>query len=188
MYYLLERDYPEPEPYRTKTIGWNEDLDDGEFIVGNYLKNSYDKPFEFELWEYEKGGNGHAEFYYDTFPIMSDYLINALQEAGVNNLQLFPAILRDLKKGIERTDYKVVNVVGKIKAVDMVKSEYIDMGGTGLIAVGFKNMVIDEHKTYGSLLFRLAESITDIAIHESVKNKLEKYKFKYLRYLPCAKN
>lgn len=62
------------------------------------------------------------------------------------------------------------------------------MGGTGLIAVGFKNLVIDKSKSYGFLLFRLAESITDIVIHESVKNILEKFNFKYLLYLPCDNN
>jgi hypothetical protein len=76
-------------------------------------------------------------------------------------------------------------VVGKIAAADMGKSDYIDMGGMGIIAVGFKDLVIDETKTYGALLFRLVESITDIIIHETVKNHLETCGFNYLRYLPC---
>lgn len=188
MYYLLEIDtFPAPRPYRIRTMGWNEDLDDGEFIIGNYIPTFFDKPFEFELWEYQKGHNGYAEFYYEAFPLMSDKLIEALKEAGVGNIQLFPAVLKDLKTGIERTDYKVVNVVGKIKAAEMGKSDFIDMDRTGLIAAGFKESVLDERKTCRALLFRLAESVTDVVIHESVKNVLEKYSFKYLRYLPYEK-
>lgn len=189
MYYLLEIDtFPKPRPYRIRTMGWNEDEDDYDFIIGNIISTTYDKPFEFELWESKKGNNGYAEFYYESFPLMSDKLIEALKEAGVDNIQLFPAVLKDLKTGFERSDYKVVNVIGKLKAADMEKSNPIDMGGSGAIAVGFKNLTIDMHNTHGLLLFRLAESITSLVIHESVKNILEKKEFKYLRYLPSDKN
>lgn len=185
MYYILEYcPFAEPDPYRTRCTGWNKDMIDSKFIDGKFITEKFDKPFEFELWEYQ-GGNGMAEFFYEAFPIMSDKLISALCEAGAENLQTYPAVLRDPLNGYERTDYKVVNVVGKIAAADMSNSDYIDMGGIGMIAVGFKNLVIDNNKTDGALMFRLAESITDIIIHESVKKHLEKCDFKYLRYLKC---
>jgi len=186
MYYILKKDpFPEPEPYRTQSIGWNENSDDYEFIIGECVTSTFEKPFEFELWEYDEGSNGVAEFYYEAFPLMSDALINALKSAGVDNLQTFPAVLRNFESNLVRTDYKVVNVVGKLRAADMSKSKYIDMGGTGLMAVGFKDLVIDESKVNNAKMFRLAESITDVIIHESVKNELEKGEFKYLRYMPC---
>ncbi len=186
MYYILEKNpFPEPEPYRTRSMGWNKNLDDGKFIIGTQVPETYDKPFEFELWEYDKGSNGLAEFYYEDFPLMSDSLIEALKRAGVDNLQTFPAILKNIETKFETSAYKVVNVLGKLQAADMDASDYIDMGGTGLIAVGFKDLVIDESKTNNAKMFRLAESITDVIIHESVKTVLEKSGFKYLRYLPC---
>jgi len=186
MYYLLKKNpFPEPEPYRTRTAGWNVDMNDDCFTDGVYLQQSFDKAFEFELWEYEEGGNGLAEFYYEAFPLMSDALIAELKKAGATNLQTYPAILKMPEVGLVVSDYKVVNVVGKLAAADMNKSEYIDMGGMGIIAVGFKNLVIDKNKTHNALLFRLAESLTDIVIHESVKEHLETCGFKYLRYIPC---
>lgn len=186
MYYILNwNPFFEPEPYSLRTAGWNEDIHNSEYTDGNYLTKTFDMPFEFELYEYQKGDIGMAEFHSQPFPIMSDKLIAALREAGVDNLQTFPAILKGHHSGIDITNYKVVNVVGKIAAADMGKSDYIDMGGMGIIAVGFKDLVIDETKTYGALLFRLVESITDIIIHESVKNHLETCGFNYLRYLPC---
>ena len=186
MYYILEIDtFPEPRPYRTRRMGWNKDLDDGKFIIGEKVSETFDKPFEFELWEYDEGSNGLAEFNDEAFPLMSDSLIEALKRAGVDNLQTFPAILRNIETTFETTEYKVVNVLGKLQAADMDASDYIDMGGTGLIAVGFKDLVIDESKANNRKMFRLAESITDVIIHESVKSVLEKCGFKYLRYLPC---
>lgn len=186
MYYLLKKNpFFEPEPYMLRTTGWNEDLDNDEFTDGVCLSKTFDKPLEFELYEYQKGDIGMAEFHSQPFPIMSDKLISALQEAGVDNIQTFPAVLRGHFSGNDITSYKVVNIVGLIAAADMDKSDYIDMGGMGIIAVGFKDLVIDETKAYGALLFRLAESITDIVIHESVKNHLETRGFNYLRYLPC---
>ena len=186
MYYILNVDpFFEPDPYMLRTCGWNEDSHNSEFIDGNYLTKTFNRPFEFELYEYQPGGIGMAEFESQPFPIMSDDLIDALREAGVDNLQTYPAVLKGHYSGVDVTNYKVVNVVGKIAAADMGKSDYIDMGGMGIIAVGFKDLVIDESKTHGALLFRLVESITDIIIHESVKNHLEKCGFNYLRYLPC---
>jgi hypothetical protein len=187
MYFLLEKDpFPEPEPYRTRCMGWNKDLADSDFIEGRHLDLTVETPYEFELREYTEGGNGLAEFYYEAFPLMRDDLIGVLQSAGVDNLQLYPAVLRDLKTGLERRDYKVVNIVGKIAAADMAKSTYVDMGGLGMIAVGFQDLVIDESKARAQRLFRLAESLTSVVIHESVKERLETAGFKYLRYLPCG--
>lgn len=187
MYYILDDNpFTEPDSYRIRSVGWNKDMSDSAFIKGNLIAEKFEKPFEFELWEYEEDGNGMAEYFYEDFPIMSDTLINALLEVGVDNLQTYPALLRDAN-GQERSDYKVVNVIGKIAAADMDNSDYIDMGGTGLIAVGFKKLVVDNTKTYDALMFRLAESITDIIIHEAVKKHLEKYDFKYLRYRACDK-
>ena len=87
MYYLLKKNpFPEPEPYRTRTAGWNIDMNDDNFTNGNYLQENFDKAFEFELWEYEEGGNGLAEFYYEAFPLMSHSLIKELKKSGVENL------------------------------------------------------------------------------------------------------
>lgn len=183
MYYILVYNpFFEPDPYMFRTTGWNEDNHNSEFIDGDYLTKTFDKPFEFELYEYQPGDIGMAEFSSQPFPIMSDKLIASLQDAGVDNLQTFPAVLKGHYSGIDIPNYKVVNVVGKIAAADMGKSDYIDMGGMGVMAVGFKDLVIDKTKTAGALLFRLVESITDIIIHESVKNHLETCGF---NYLPC---
>ncbi|WP_188151030.1 imm11 family protein [Teredinibacter waterburyi] len=186
MYYILDDNpFTEPDSYRMRSTGWNKDMVDSEFIKGNYLTEKFDKPFEFELWEYEHNGNGMAEYFYEAFPVMSDELIQALKGAGVDNLQSYPAVLKDVSKNYIRTDYKVVNIFGTIAAADMEKSDYIDIGGMGTIAVGFKTLAIDEKKTRNALLFRLAESVTDIIIHESVKQHLESCNFKYLRYRRC---
>jgi len=167
-------------------MGWNERLTDSDFTNGRRLDLKPQKPFEFELYEYSPGADALAEFYYEAFPLMRDDLVQALQAAGVDNLQLYSATLRNPNTGLVRNDYKVVNIVGLVRAADMEESEYIDMGGTGVLGVGFPNLVIDERKAQDLLVFRLLESIADVIIHESVKARLETSGFKYLRYLPCG--
>ena len=53
------------------------------------------------------------------------------------------------------------------------ESEFTDMGGTGSIAVAFRNLIIDEKKAKGALMFRLKESVSAIIVHKSIKETIE---------------
>jgi len=46
----------EPRPYRARAAGWNSDVSDELFTNGGYVARQFDRPFEFELWEYDEGG------------------------------------------------------------------------------------------------------------------------------------
>ena len=189
MYYKLEVDYfVNPKPYETEVTGWSDELDEDDFSLGKIVDYDVDKKLEFDLVEYEDGAVGLPDMFKDEYLIMSDRLVDIFKKAGVDNFQLFPAILKDEKRNVTLNNYMVVNIIGLIRAADMEKSEYIDMGGTGQIAVGFRNLVIDESQTGGALIFRMAESISTIIIHESIKKILDASEIKYLRYIPCIKD
>jgi|SRR6185437_4307890 hypothetical protein len=108
--------------------------------------------------------------YDDSIPIMREDLLEVLRQAGVDNLQTFPALVTDLD-GRHRTDYKAVNIVGLVSAADMARSTLMETADD-LLGVDFEGLVIDERLTGGALLFRLAEAANAIVVHRSVRNRV----------------
>jgi len=115
-------------------------------------------------------------------PVFRNDLIEALEYAGVNNLQLFDLTLIDPDDGTRYTNYKAVNILGAVAAADMDKSIATVHPGGPVIDVDFDRLVIDEEKAHGFYLFRLAESVTTIMVHQKVKEMLEEKGFKGLKF------
>ncbi len=114
--------------------------------------------------------------------VMSKKMVQTLNQAGVDNLQLFNVVLHDRSKNETYDDYLAVNIIGKIACADMDKSNYTAYG-EAIIDVDFDGIVIDQSKTHGMLMFRLAECVTGIVIHENVKTALEKAGIPYLDFI-----
>lgn len=109
-----------------------------------------------------------------------DEFYQEMRDAGVDDVDQY---LRDIgyqdigewidpKPGAVFTNYKAVNVLGLVAAANMAKSEATVHGGIPLIDVDFDSLVIDESKTLGIKMFRLAESTNAILVHESLRDAL----------------
>ena len=107
-------------------------------------------------------------------PAMSDRLVEALQAAGVDNLELFDAVLVDAANDKEYSNYKAFNIVGKVRAADMSASTRMGVSQDEIIAVDFDSLVFDESNCRGLLLFRLAENLSAIVVEERIKREIEK--------------
>jgi hypothetical protein len=108
-------------------------------------------------------------------------IVSALQSAGVDNIQIFPAILKDTETNKEYK-YYAVNIIGILKAADLDASEWVNFDGEAKMDTIFESLVIDKTKTRESYIFRLYEDTGTIIIHEKVKLALEK--FEYLSFNP----
>lgn len=116
-------------------------------------------------------------------PIFSDALIKALHACGVDNLDTYNVAIRDPDSGAVHSDYKAVNIIGLIAAVDMKKSKAtVNANGPALIDVDFDGLAIDNGKAQHHLLFRLAESSNAIIAHECVRDYLLKQGFTDLAF------
>lgn len=102
-------------------------------------------------------------------PVLSNRLVKALQDIGVDNLQCFPAKLVNEKTNETWTEYQAVNIVGTIACADLSKSEYEELGG-GLF--GFDQLVVNPEKINGLIFFRLAEDPSEIIAHKKVGDYL----------------
>lgn len=134
-----------------------------DFIGGDYIAMPVETPLVYRT--NGKSGDVMRDFLKGSFPIMSEKFVSILQEAGVNNLQLFPAIIKSEVDGTVWENYFGVNILGLISCADFQKSEYAEiMPGH----FKFRELAIHLDKTKDALLFRLQEDSTTIIMHKSV--------------------
>lgn len=167
MYYVMECYGVEP---RT-AIMEEPDLPGGAWMTGIRITIDVPNPLIYIL-DPELPGTPKA-MYEGAIPIMRDDLVQTLQKAGVENLELFPAVLHNPGQGEGYYNYKAFNVVGKIACADPNASVLMGTSDSELIDVDFESLVIDESKAGGALMFRLAEAVSAIVVHEKVKKKVE---------------
>ncbi len=104
--------------------------------------------------------------------VLRDDVIAGMKDAGVDDLQTFNAVLHDNRNGEDVHGYKVVNIIGVVAAADMAASD-ATVHGTPLVDVDFDSVTIDAAKARDLSIFRLAECVSGIVIHERVKKRLE---------------
>jgi hypothetical protein len=122
---------------------------------------------------------------YDWYPgayLMTQRLVNALQGAGVDNLQLFPCEIKREDNGEEVTGYTTVNVIGRLACAVSDASTSMPIGNSNY----YTNLAIDPSKAKGQLMFRLKESPLLVLLHESVVRAIEPQQFTGLTLKPIA--
>ena len=121
-------------------------------------------------------GNEHDQLmpYFDEPPVMSNEFYQALVEAGVDNLDAYDCILRSEDGTVEYKGFKAVNIIGVIRATGE-GTEFT--GESRLIDAGMDKLSIDSNKTFGALMFRLAENVSTVVVHERVKRYIEQKGF-----------
>jgi hypothetical protein len=135
-------------PATARVIGQGPGLKTEPWVFGRKLAFAVPEPLIYTL----EPGEGHLlPMYTEGEPLMRQDLVDALEAAGVDNLELYRAIVRDPVTGKEWHDYRAFNVLG-------------------LVAAAFENpgLGIDESRTMGLFLFRLAEAPTIIVVHKRV--------------------
>jgi hypothetical protein len=143
----------------------------GPWFTGQPITYNVPQPLEYELDPDYEGDL--KPFYREAAPIMRQDLLEALHAGGVDNLQLFDAVVTDPTTGQSFTNYKAVNVIGAVSAADMAQSTRMGAGDSTMVDVDFDSLVIDEARPRGTLLFRLAESVGAIVVHDRVKQVIE---------------
>lgn len=104
-------------------------------------------------------------------PIMTERLAQALVASGVDNIEFFDVVLKNVSTGATYP-YKAYNIVGLVAATDLEKSQWESYDGNPVADVSFDTLVLDDAKAKGFLLFRLAENVNAIVVHESVQKQI----------------
>lgn len=160
--------------YPSAALGKGPDLDNAPpWLHGGLISGGFTSPLVYTL-DASRPGNLMAMYDDVRYPLMRDDLIDALQSLGVDNLQLFDAVVRDPATGSEYTNYKAFNIVGVVSAADMDRSVLMGTSDSRMIDVDFESLTIDENKAKGFRLFRLAESVNAIIVDEAVRDEIER--------------
>jgi hypothetical protein len=154
-------------------------LEVDSWMRGELLTMTVPEPIVYDLaddtkYEYDQIPNIRTLSKGLPIPFMRNDLYEALLAAGVDNLQVYDAVIRDLQRGVDHKNFKAFNIVGTIAAADMTASTMMGTSVSTMIDADFDRLVIDESKCHGHLLFRLSENITAIIVHESIKKEVEK--------------
>ena len=167
---------------------YREHLPKRTWIDGQHIDFDVPQPIEYDLDEDEHDTIPNVKILDDALPIpyMHNSIMDALLTVGVDNIQYYNAVIRDLKRNIDHTDFKAFNVVGLVSAADMSASTMMGSSNSNALDADFDRLVLDEEKCAGKLLFRLAENITAIVVSEIVKNEIEKRGIKGVMFYPSG--
>lgn len=185
-YYVMVGESVYPAASVAKTH--REHLPRPTWINGQYIDFEVPQPIVYDLKidEYDTIPNVKVLGDAQPIPYIHNSLMEALLAAGVDNIQYYDAVIRDLKRNIDHTDFKAFNVVGLVSAADMSASTMMGTSNSTMIDTDFDRLVLDEEKCAGKLLFRLAENITAIVVSEAVKNEVEKRGIKGVMFYPSG--
>jgi Immunity protein family (Imm11) len=184
MYFVLDRFWAKhPARWISKRPFLDVDFDEGMHFDG-----PIPNPLEIELDPYNRKlsdqGPNMPAYFKGRIPVLRDDLLNAMRQAGADNLDAYPVRLIDPDSGTTYDNYKAVNIIGLIAAADMGASTATVHPGGPVIDVDFDHLVVDETKTGGALIFRLAESTNVILVHERLRDRLLAAGFAELEFLP----
>jgi len=113
--------------------------------------------------------------------LMRDDLLDAIQCAGADNLQVFPAILRaEHDPNQVYTNYKGVNIIGGIRAMETPETKTVKLEDSNSLPKLLEGLYINTAAPDGVRIFRLSEARRAVIIHERVKREIEKRKIPYV--------
>ena len=144
----------------------------GNWRMGTPITEAVPQPLTYTL-DIEYEGLPKPMYYEESIPVMRDDVLAALTAAGVDNIQSFDAVLVNPETGQRYANYKAYNIVGLVACADMGASERMATTDSVIGDVDFRSLVIDERKTGGALLFRLAENVSAIVVHAQVRRAIE---------------
>jgi hypothetical protein len=120
-------------------------------------------------WDPDHEGGVRLPFYSAGTVLMHHELVAGLTNAGVDNLDAYPCIIRSQSGKPDCKDYVAVNVLGIVDAIDHENSIIVGDDPDDLF---FEGLAIDPEKARGLLLFRLKGAENLVVVNENLVTRL----------------
>ena len=107
-------------------------------------------------------------------PVASERLLRVLADAGADNVQTFPAVLRG-RGGAEWREHRVINVIGLVDAADLAASSgtVVGEGPDGPTRMLFDHLVLADAQTRSLPLFRLFHDPAILLVEDRIMRALD---------------
>jgi hypothetical protein len=112
-------------------------------------------------------------------PVVSPRLVDVFEQLSIENIQYFPATIKNHETGDINNKYKVLNVLGAINCLDSDSAELARARRTGeIIRLRRYKLLPDRIEAYSSeqakrLIFRLGEFNWHLIVHKAFKDTCE---------------
>jgi hypothetical protein len=165
MYYMLLTD-----PAERYGIVADPPMPDGvSFLSGAVISQPLASPLTFRVDTTSK--TPPPDYTRFKAPVMSKRLLEKLSALGIDNLQTFPARLENPQTGEAWDGYHAVNVVGLVSCLAVAESKATP-GLPPLYDFDLSDLTVDDARSGGALMFRLAESPSVILIDERLGDEI----------------
>jgi len=174
LYYVLDAYHPK----RMLLTSLEDPSIDDSWLWGQPFKEPPETPIIVEIVR----GYERADLlpYFGTPPVMSDSFHQTLVKAGVDNLEVYDAVLESEDETVRHAGFKAFNVIGLVKAADLAKTVFSPDNESRLLDASLDSLAIDADKARGLLMFRLAEYAGAVVVHESVRRAIEAANFPHI--------
>lgn len=152
--------------------------DEGERVKGPFICDLDD----------EDQTNQFPTFFTSPALIATKQFYQDLKGTGVDNLEVFPVIIRDKVNNREINNYVLINILGRVSCAAMEESdserlnEEADENDVSDSMYIINKLVIDSSKTLGIDFFLLNEDTDNIIVSESIVKKLEEKNYKDVEF------
>jgi predicted HicB family RNase H-like nuclease len=166
-YYVLRVEDPEVG-YRARLV-YERDTPLRSWMSGAHFEQAPPEPIVIKLRGTDEEDWVLGDLWLTPITVMSTRVFDALRGAGVDNLDTYAVELHDPQNGAVHKDFVAFNIVGKIAAADLAGTQFAPSASERMISADIDSLAIDPKKTRGALMFRLAESVNAIIVHDSVR-------------------
>lgn len=170
-YYILSVDYTYGgrEPMMLGSMPQLPEDDEDDWMFGQPFTVEPEQPIFVSIREDNE--NLTPLNFYKNPQVASKAFVDALVEAGVDNIVTYDVVLRSrTEPSITVDGYKAINIIGLVKAAGP-GTVYLSDSRIG--DASMKNVELEPRSIKGLYMFRLAESMRTIVVHEKVKQHLE---------------
>jgi hypothetical protein len=155
------------------SIVYQQNLIDVPFWSGHSISSEMMEPLDLLLDE--DFADGQLPTFYDTPALVARKTFHAaLVAAGVSNLEVFPAQIRDETRKKVINDYVLLNVIGLVSCADLDQSEYGNLGDEEEPLLVIDKLVIKADRVKGLDMFLVMEDPQFMVISERVCKHLER--------------
>ena len=140
--------------------------------TGSKFEETIATPISIEATQHDGFQGPPHDFFDGAISFMSPRLLKVLQDAGVDNFDLYPAIIT-YRGTNEKHNVFAFNLLGLVSAVDVEASNLQSHDGDFKMDTSIRGFTVDLDKARNQGMFRLAENCMTVVVQKRIRDAIE---------------